>query len=202
MADLLWAADGSDAGVVAHVAAVVAQPGLVKLCLPGGVTPRPIFATLAAMLLPWNKTTIVPGDEREVPHDHPSSNVGQLRAAFGATGATIQPLSMRLPLPRFDLVWLGMGSDGHVASLFPDTNFDRTAAAAVVVVTPDPLPPEALFARLTLTLAALTNSNEVILVIRGDGKRALLEAAARGDDNLPVARLLALAAVTVFWSEA
>ncbi|MGI4879757.1 MAG: 6-phosphogluconolactonase [Janthinobacterium lividum] len=202
MTELRWAADGSDAAVVEAVAAVVARPGPVMLCLPGGTTPAPIFAALAAMLLPWDKVTIMPGDERHVPHDHPASNVGQLRAAFGATGATIEPLSPDLPLPRFDLVWLGMGGDGHVASLFPNTDPDPGAPAAVIEVTPDPLPPEAPFDRLTLNLAAIATSATIMLVIRGAAKRSLLEAAAAGSNDLPVARLLKLAPVTAFWSPA
>ncbi len=202
MTELRWAADGSDAAVVEAVAAVVARHGSVTLCLPGGATPPPIFARLAAKLLPWDKVTIMPGDERRVPHDHPASNVGQLRAAFGATGATIEPLSPDLPLPRFDLVWLGMGGDGHVASLFPSANPDPAAAPAVIDVTPEPLPPEAPFDRLTLNLAAIANSAAIMLVIRGAAKRSLLEAAAAGANDLPVARLLRLAPVTAFWSPA
>jgi len=200
MTDLRWAADGSDAGVVTRVARAIAQPDPVTLCLPGGATPVPIFAVLAAMRLPWDKVTIVPGDERAVPHGHPASNVGALRAAFGATSATIEPLSSDLRLPRFNLVWLGMGDDGHVASLFPNADPDPDAPAAIIRVTPDPLPPAAPFARLSLNLAAIANSDAVMLVIRGAAKRALLAAAAAGDNDLPVARLLRLAPVTAFWS--
>lgn len=200
MTDLRWAADGSDAGVVARVARVIAQPGPVTLCLPGGATPVPIFAVLAAMRLPWDKVTIVPGDERAVPYGHPASNVSALRAAFGATSATIEPLSSDLRLPRFNLVWLGMGDDGHVASLFPSADPDPDAPAAVIRVTPDPLPPEAPFARLSLNLAAIANSDAVMFVVRGAAKRALLAAAAAGDNDLPVARLLRLVPVTAFWS--
>ncbi|MBV8972995.1 MAG: 6-phosphogluconolactonase [Sphingomonadaceae bacterium] len=200
MTELAWAADGSDAAVAARVAAAVSRPGPVALCLPGGATPRPIFAHLAAMRLPWDKVTILPGDERQVPHDHPASNVGALRAAFGATGATIEPLSTAPPPPRFALTWLGMGADGHVASLFPNTDPNPAALPGVIAVTPDPLPPEAPFPRLTLTLAALAASDDIILVVRGAGKRDLLAAAARGENDLPVARLLRLAPVTAFWS--
>ena len=200
MTDLRWAADGSDAGVVARVARVIAQPGPVTLCLPGGATPVPTFAVLAAMRLPWDKVTIVPGDERAVPYGHPASNVSALRAAFGATSATIEPLSSDLRLPRFNLFWLGMGDDGHVASLFPNADPDPDAPAAIIRVTPDPLPPAAPFARLSLNLAAIANSDAVMLVIRGAAKRALLAAAAAGDNDLPVARLLRLVPVTAFWS--
>ncbi len=199
MTDVTWAADGSDAAVTARVAAAVARPGPVTLCLPGGTTPRPVFAALAAQRLPWDKVTIWPGDERQVPHDHPASNVGALRAAFGATGAIIEPLSEATPAPRFGLVWLGVGMDGHVASLFPSSDPDPAAPPAVIAVTPDPLPPEAPFPRLTLTLAALANADDIIVVARGAAKREVIEAALAGAD-LPVARLFGLAPVTIFWS--
>ncbi len=197
---LRWAGDGSDAAVADAVARIIERPGPKTLALPGGATPAPIFARLAAMALPWDKVTIWPGDERDVPHDHPASNVGALRAAFGATGATIEPLSPGMPAPRFDLVWVGMGGDGHVASLFPSADPDPLAPAAVIAVTPDPLPAEAPFARATLTLAALASAPDIMIVIRGEAKRALLAAAAAGDTDLPVARLLRLAPVTAFWS--
>ncbi len=202
MTNLRWAADGSDAAVADHISRVIVKPGPVALCLPGGGTPAPIFARLAAMLLPWDKVTIMPGDERAVAHDHPASNVGNLRAAFGKTGATIEPLSTEMTLPQFDLVWLGMGGDGHIASLFPSSDPAASAPAAVIAVTPDPLPPEAPFDRLTLTLAAIARCADIIIVIRGEAKRALLIAAAAGDNDLPVARLLRLAPVTAYWSPA
>ena len=212
---LRWAGDGGDAAVVARVAAAIAQPGPVTLCLPGGSTPRPIFAALAALRLPWDKVTILPGDERQVPHDHVASNVGALRAAFGATGATIEPLSApptvcrcRLRRRRFDPCRrrsaalhprLAVGDDGHVASLFPGNDPDPAAPAEVIAVTPDPLPPEAPFPRLTLTLAALANADDVIVVARGAAKRRVLEAALAGAD-LPVARLFGMVPVTMYWA--
>jgi 6-phosphogluconolactonase len=95
--------------------------------------------------------------------------------------------------PRFALVWLGMGEDGHVASLFPNTDPRPDDPARLRRLTPDPLPPEAPFDRLSLTLPALLDSDELMFVIRGAAKLALFEAAAEGANDLPVARLLAAA---------
>ena len=201
MTELRWAADGRDAAVVEHVAALIAR-GPCTLALPGGATPQPMYAALAACDLPWAGVTMVPGDERLVPEGHPASNVGQLRAAFGATGATILPLAEEMAVPRLDLAWLGVGLDGHIASLFPNADPRADAPAAVVRVVPEPLPADAPFERLTLTLAALAAAGEILGVARGAAKRALLEAAATGANDLPVARLLAAAPrVTIFWSE-
>jgi 6-phosphogluconolactonase len=73
-----------------------------------------------------------------------------------------------------------------------------------VRTTPDPLPPEAPFERVTLPMAALTHTHEMILVIRGAEKRALLESALRRDHNLPIAMLLERlsAPLTIYWSDA
>ena len=198
MAEVTWAADGSDAAVAALLARVIKRPGRVTLCLPGGATPVPVFKALAAMRLPWEQVTIVPGDERQVPYDHPASNFGLLRAAFGATGATIEPLSLGMSLPRFALVWLGLGMDGHMASLFPSSDPDASAPSQVIDVTPEPLPPRAPFSRLTLTLAALADADGVIIVARGAKKRQVIEAALAGAD-LPLTRLFAMTPVELFW---
>jgi 6-phosphogluconolactonase len=86
-----------------------------------------------------------------------------------------------------------MGADGHIASLFPNTDPRADDPQRVRCLTPDPLPPEAPFDRITLTLPALLDSGALMFVIRGPDKRALFEAAARGENDLPVARLLAAA---------
>jgi 6-phosphogluconolactonase len=83
-----------------------------------------------------------------------------------------------------------MGEDGHVASLFPNTDPRTDDPRRVRRLTPDPLPPEAPFDRLSLTFPALLNSDELLFVIRGAEKRTLFEAAAAGANDLPVARLL------------
>ena len=92
--------------------------------------------------------------------------------------------------PRFALTWLGMGDDGHIASLFPNTDPDPADPVPVRRLTPDPLPPHAPFDRITLTIPALLDCAALLFVIRGEGKRAVFTAAAAGQSDLPVARLL------------
>ena len=86
-----------------------------------------------------------------------------------------------------------MGGDGHVASLFPGTDPRADDPVRVRRLVPDPLPPEAPFARLSLTIPALVDCDALLFVLRGAEKRALFEAAASGRSDLPVARVLRVA---------
>lgn len=165
----------------------------LAITVPGGSTPFPIIERLAAMPLNWRRVTIWPGDDRRVAEDHPASNAGRIRALLEPAGAEVVALTVMEEVPHFALAWLGMGSDGHVASLFPNTDPRADDSERVRMLTPDPLPPEAPFDRITLTIPALLDSDELVFVIRGADKRALFEAAARGENDLPVARLLGAA---------
>ncbi|MEY4720947.1 MAG: 6-phosphogluconolactonase [Pseudomonadota bacterium] len=191
--------EGADNEAIAHWlaeridAALARSPGEVALAVPGGSTPFPIMAEMAKLPLNWARVALWPGDDRIVAEDHPASNAGRIRALLEPVGARIVPLAEDAVPPRFALVWLGMGEDGHVASLFPNTDPRADDPQPVRRITPDPLPPEAPFDRLSLTMPALLASDELVFVIRGDTKRALFEAATRGDHDLPVARLLAAA---------
>lgn len=160
------------------------------IALPGGSTPFPILGALAQLMPDWSGLTVWPGDDRIVPEDHPASNTGRMRALVEPLGARLVALEEGATPPHFRLVWLGMGGDGHIASLFPNTDPQATAPATVQRLRPDPLPPEAPFERLSLTIPALLDADELLFVIRGDDKRALFEAALRGEHDLPVARLL------------
>lgn len=162
----------------------------IAITVPGGSTPFPILADLAARPLPWARISVWPGDDRIVVEDHPASNVGRIRALLEPVGARIVPLSEDAVPPRFALAWLGMGGDGHIASLFPNTDPRTDDPLPVRRLTPDPLPPEAPFDRFSLTIPALLDSDELMFVIRGADKRAVFDAAARGESDLPVARLL------------
>lgn len=162
----------------------------IAITVPGGATPFPIFDRLANTPLSWDRVAIWVGDDRMVEEDHPASNIGKIRARFEPIGARIVPLAEDAQPPHFALTWLGMGGDGHIASLFPNTDPRPDDPRAVRRLTPDPLPPEAPFDRVTLTIPALVDSDEIMFVIRGMDKRAVFDAAARGENDLPVARLL------------
>ncbi|WP_374408719.1 6-phosphogluconolactonase [Pelagerythrobacter sp.] len=174
-------------------AALAAREGPAAVTIPGGSTPFPILERLRDRALDWSRLLVWPGDDRIVPEDHPASNTGRIRAALEPLGAEVVTLSEMEQVPRFALAWLGMGADGHVASLFPNTDPRVDDPAPIRRLTPDPLPPEAPFDRVTLTLPALLASDAIMFVIRGDDKRAVFEAAMRGEHDLPVARLLAAA---------
>lgn len=198
-----WAQDGSDAAVAAALAVQLERPGPLTLALPGGSTPAPILAM--ARTADWSRADVWPTDERILPPgappDHPASNAAMLARALAGTGARVVPLEAGAVPPGFNLVWVGMGTDGHVASIFPGMVLSDDAMPGVVAVRPDPLPPEAPFARLTLTMASLSLAPAVWVVARGEPKRAVL---AQGDPALPVHRLLARAGrrATIFWSQA
>lgn len=167
------------------------------LCLPGGSTPVPAFKALAAARLDWARVSVVPGDERWVPADHPRSNARLIRRNLideGASAAELVELwdsaldpeagaaaaaarvGALLPL---SVLLLGMGEDMHIASLFPDN--DGTAAALDAGAPPVvAIRSEALAeARLTLSGPALKTAMDPHLMIFGAAKRAALERAAK-----------------------
>ena len=198
--------------------------GSCLLALPGGRTPNPIFTRLAEVRLPWKKVTIIPTDDRLVPMQDERSNVRAIAQAFLKTGARVVPIAAEiadhklagnsadarlqdLPWPP-DLCWLGMGEDGHVASIFagPDLAdaLDAPKARRAVGVMPDPLPSDAPVPRVTLTRAAILSARTILITITGDAKRALLEGAiADGQSSkLPIGRVLAEAEqpIDIHWA--
>lgn len=167
--------------------------GRIAITVPGGSTPFPIFERLKDSAIDWSRIDVWPGDDRIVPEDHAASNTGKIRSLLEPAGARIVALCPDAQPPRFALAWLGMGADGHIASLFPNTDPKVDDPQAVRTLTPDPLPPEAPFDRITLTIPALLNSDALVFVIRGEDKRAVFDAAAAGENDLPIARLLSAA---------
>jgi 6-phosphogluconolactonase len=198
--------------------------GSSLIALPGGDTAKAIYPALAAKKLPWKQVTIVPTDERLVPMDDARSNVRAIAQAFLPAGARVIPITgdiadyrlagnsadarlQDLPWPP-DLVWLGVGDDGHTASLFtgPDLQdaLDAPKARRAVGVMPDPLPKEAPVARVTLTRGAILSARTVLIALTGEGRKDMLEQAIEDghSSKLPIGRVLAEAdqPIDIHWA--
>ena len=198
--------------------------GEALIAVPGGKTPLPIYERLAKAKLNWKKVTIIPTDERLVPLTDEKSNIRAIAQAFLPTGARVFPIGseisdyklagnsanakladLKFPL---DVAWLGIGSDGHTASIFPGPDLDEALNAPkgrnAVGVMPDPLPADAPVARVTLTRSAILSARTVLITVTGEEKKAMLEGAiADGQSSrLPIGRLLAEAEqpIDIHWS--
>ncbi len=180
-------------------AALNASHRPVAITIPGGSTPFPILEKLITRDLDWSRIVIWPNDDRIVPEDHAASNTGKIRALVEPVGATVIALTDNIDPPPFAITWLGMGLDGHIASLFPNTNPQVDDAQMVRRLTPDPLPPEAPFDRITLTMPALLNCDDLVFLTRGADKRVVFRAAAMNQIDVPAARLITAAKVPITW---
>lgn len=203
-ADIRWADDGSTGAVADHLERVVRSADTPVIAVPGGSTPVAIFDELAERGVDWAGATLMLGDDRLVEKDHPASNQAKLEAAFADSGAAIVSLSEGMEVPPLDLLWVGMGADGHIASLFPEMICEDREGPSVIRTEPHPLPPEAPFPRLSMNFEALaTSPKETIIVIRGSEKKAVIENALGGGSDLPISRLLrgSSAPITIYWSE-
>ena len=185
----------------------VRSEGSAAIVVSGGSSPAPMFRALRGKPLPWNRVTVVPSDEREVPADHPDRNDAMIRRELLAGGASEASLAGLIPpgnLPgRFDAVVLGMGGDGHTASLFPGSpDLGRALESR------GPLErlevPQLGAHRVSLTPAVLLSCDRVFLLFFGNDKRTVFDRAARGTDveEFPVRSVLNQdrVPVTVYWA--
>ena len=181
---------GDNAAIVQWLAGCLKDASAITI--PGGSTPFPILeALIASDAVNWAGMQVWPNDDRIVPEDHEASNTGKIRALLEPQEADIIALAEASAPPKFDLTWLGMGPDGHTASLFPNTDPQIDDPQAMRRLTPDPLPAHAPFDRITLTLPALLETGAILFTLGGSGEKLeVFEEAMRGDHDLPVARLL------------
>lgn len=205
--------------IAARLASAIAERGAATLAVSGGTTPGLFFRALSRERLDWGKVTVTLVDERNVPPDSPRSNqrlvtenllqnaaatakfIGLYAAGNlqDATRSASNALERALPL---DAVVLGMGTDGHTASFFPDAdNLDKLldpASSARVLAVHAPSGGEP---RLTLALARIVEVGFVALHIEGPEKRAVLETALQGAAHLPIRAVFDHARqVKVFWT--
>ena len=188
--------------------------GSAVVALAGGKTPFPAYQKLAQAKLDWKRVTIVPTDERIVPLGDPLSNVTALGrifipkqarvipivpkaiADYKAAGRSADALMQDLHWP-LDLVLLGVGGDGHTASIFPGADFDEALSGPkerrALGVLPDPMPDDAPVPRVTLSARSIASAKAVTIAATGAAKRTVIEQAiAKGAGSpYPIGRVLA-----------
>lgn len=188
--------------IAASAAAAISARGVFHLALAGGETPRHCYQKLRGLEIDWAHVQIYFGDERCLPRgdpqrndtmvqqallgfiDIPQGNIHRIPAELGAQQAALGYTALLESSPRLDLVLLGMGEDGHTASLFPD-NPATESLEVVVPVYDAPKPPAE---RVTLGLATLNAVRQKIFLVAGAGKRGALELLCSGKP-LPAARI-------------
>jgi 6-phosphogluconolactonase len=205
-------ADAAAPAIEAQLAAGLVDRGRASLVATGGRSPAPVYDRLSQADLDWAHVAVTLSDERQVDADSPNSNARLLRERLfvgPAAKARFLPLTdyaepaLKKLMP-FDAVMLGMGEDGHIASLIPGSPVMAHAmdpgGPALIAESPQGFgsPP---VARITLTLAALLQSRAIFLLIAGEAKRQVIERAEAGED-LPVRAILSQdrVPVRVFWT--
>lgn len=194
--------------------------GAAVIALAGGKTPVPVYEKLAATKLDWKRVTIIPTDERIVPLGDALSNVTMIGKTFLPKGARVIPIvpkatddykaagrsadalmqDLHWPL---DLCLLGVGGDGHTASIFPGPDYDEALNGPrerrALGVMPDPLPPEAPVARVTLSREGIVTARALMIAVTGVAKKKVIEQAiAKGAGSpWPIGRVLADAELPV-----
>jgi len=196
------------------------KEGPFLAALSGGRTPAALFGALARLELDWSRVHFFMADERLVPQSSPSSNYGQARALLFSRiripAANLHPPRLKRPAQAaaayekeikelagpagaLDLVFLGLGEDGHTASLFPGA---PELCERKKLVVPAKAPPGVKpAARLTLTFKALNAAGAAVLLAAGPAKKSLFARTVAGDKALPAARVRPAGGLYLLFSE-
>lgn len=214
------ASDAAAARIAELLAIRLDQQADASLVVSGGSTPLDCFAALARTPLDWNRVQVLLSDERWVDPGHEDSNERLARERLlvdQAAAARLKPVyasnmtpeqrceELQEPLPRlpFAAALIGMGTDGHFASLFPDAanldlGLDVDSGQLYIPVTTAASP----HPRISMTLAAISRSDEIVLLMFGDEKLAVYNKAKELSNGYPVSRLQRQkrAPVRLFWA--
>lgn len=165
--------------------------------LSGGKTPQRMFARLAAQPVPWSQVEVFQVDERVAPDGDDARNATHLEACLGQELVEFHPMDVTADdleaaarryeelLPeRFDVVHLGLGPDGHTASLVPDDPVLDVRDRRVAVTNP-----YEGYRRLTVTFPVLDAARLVVWLVAGEDKREALTRLLDGDTSIPGARV-------------
>jgi 6-phosphogluconolactonase len=212
---LRFFAQEAAAWIAAEARAAIVERGMFRVALAGGETPRAVHEALArtGSGIDWSRVQITFGDERCVPPDDADSNYGmaksslfdrialppgnvfRIRGEIAAEDAAreyeekLAAVASRFGEPRYvhDLVILGMGTDGHTASLFPGSPALAETERNVIPATGPKPPPQ----RITMTFPLLNAARKVCFLVKGAEKLPLVEKIAAGDASYPAGRVRA-----------
>jgi 6-phosphogluconolactonase len=185
--------------VVSLAKAAVVARGRFTFAVSGGRTPWAMFQALRAEYMPWAEVELFQVDERVAPDGDPDRNLTHLRQSIGDVPAQVHPMPVNYPdldaaaadygavLPeRFDLMHLGLGPDGHTASLVPGDPVLEVTDSLVGVTQPYQGHP-----RMTLTYPALARADQLLWLVTGADKRAAMAKLLAGDESIPAGRVRA-----------
>ena len=207
-----FAADAADF-IVARAHKALGERNEFRIALSGGNTPRPVYAPLAMVArdLPWELFRITFGDERCVPPDDPQSNFRMARETLFVPAAVPEKSIMRMrgeidpqiaaqeyeeqldvlaaqrsePIYRHDLILLGLGEDGHTASLFPGTAGVEETTRRVIAN----FVPKFNSWRLTFTFPLINHARHICFLVDATKHKDLIERVIDGDPNFPASRV-------------
>jgi 6-phosphogluconolactonase len=199
--------------ILGHARVALAERGEFRIALSGGNTPRPVYTEFARIArdIPWERVRFTFGDERCVPPDDPQSNYRMARESLFIPGAVPETSVMRIRgeidpqiaaqeyqdaldllatqsaemIYRHDLILLGVGDDGHTASLFPETAALNEKVRKVVAN----FVPKFDSWRITFTYPLINQARHVCFLANANKNRSLLEQVLQGDQQYPAARV-------------